>query len=198
MAASASLSASCGCSCSLRTNPKGLNFGQHANKFGASLLNSHLSKSNSNSNSTRPLKIVCARRVSSRQQEKERNKENRYSSSDVKAATSIPMEEEFEEEFADDGEEEVIKLPGDEPDFWEGPQWNTVGFIMQYLWAFGIVFALVACGIAVRTYNFGATDFKETPVFKEALESQGLFEEAPETPDSQVFEDNPAEVAPPP
>jgi hypothetical protein len=33
-------------------------------------------------------------------------------------------------------------LPGDEPDFWEGPQWNALGFIVQYLWAIGIVVAV--------------------------------------------------------
>ncbi|KDO41963.1 hypothetical protein CISIN_1g028069mg [Citrus sinensis] len=34
------------------------------------------------------------------------------------------------------------ELPGLEPDFWEGPQWGAFGFFLQYLWAFGIVFAL--------------------------------------------------------
>jgi hypothetical protein len=55
---------------------------------------------------------------------------------------------------------------------------------------------LVACGVAVRTYNFGATDFKEMPVYKEAIESQGLFDEAPETSNSEIFENNPTEDAP--
>lgn len=36
------------------------------------------------------------------------------------------------------------KLPGDEPDFWEGPQWDALGFVVQYLWAFGIVFAVIS------------------------------------------------------
>lgn len=31
---------------------------------------------------------------------------------------------------------------------------------------------IIACLVAVRTYNLGATDFKNTEVFKEALESQ--------------------------
>ena len=34
------------------------------------------------------------------------------------------------------------ELPGDKPDFWEGPQWDAFGFFVQYLWAFGIVFAV--------------------------------------------------------
>ncbi|XP_010036880.2 uncharacterized protein LOC104425781 [Eucalyptus grandis] len=85
-------------------------------------------------------------------------------------------------------------LPGDKPDFWEGPQWDAFGFFVQYLWAFGIGFALIACGIAVATYNQGATDFKDTPVYKESVQSRDLLEE----PDanSDVFESNPTEVAP--
>ncbi|KAL3695826.1 hypothetical protein R1sor_009902 [Riccia sorocarpa] len=64
------------------------------------------------------------------------------------------------------------KLEGLEPDFWEGEQWDGFGFALQYLWAFGVLVSLVACGIAVRTYNTGATDFKDTAVFKEAMDSQ--------------------------
>ncbi|XP_072992541.1 uncharacterized protein [Typha latifolia] len=87
------------------------------------------------------------------------------------------------------------EIPGDERDFWEGPQWNAFGFFIQYQWAFGIVFALIACGIAVSTYNEGATDFRETPAFKESIGSQELLEE-PEASNSDVFEGNPTEVAP--
>lgn len=36
------------------------------------------------------------------------------------------------------------ELPGDKPDFWEGPQWDALGFFVQYLWAFGIVFAVLS------------------------------------------------------
>ncbi|KAM7479714.1 hypothetical protein LguiA_027927 [Lonicera macranthoides] len=87
------------------------------------------------------------------------------------------------------------ELPGDEPDFWEGPQWDAFGFFIQYLWAFGIVFALISSGIAVATYNEGATDFKETPAYKESIQSQELLEE-PEESNSDVFESNPTEEAP--
>ncbi|XP_038986099.1 uncharacterized protein LOC120111919 [Phoenix dactylifera] len=87
------------------------------------------------------------------------------------------------------------ELPGEEPDFWEGPQWNAFGFFIQYQWAFGIVFALIACGISVATYNEGATDFRQTPVYKESIQSQELLEE-PEASNSDVFEGNPTEVAP--
>ncbi|XP_007036508.2 PREDICTED: uncharacterized protein LOC18604111 [Theobroma cacao] len=87
------------------------------------------------------------------------------------------------------------ELPGLQPDLWEGPQWDVLGFLVQYLWAFGIVFALIACGVAVSTYNEGATDFKETPAYKESIQSQELLEE-PEASNSDVFELNPTEVAP--
>jgi hypothetical protein len=45
---------------------------------------------------------------------------------------------------AEEDEEEYVRpvLPGDEPDFWEGPQWNALGFVVQYLWAIGIVVAV--------------------------------------------------------
>ncbi|KAL4316918.1 hypothetical protein AHAS_Ahas15G0333100 [Arachis hypogaea] len=116
-------------------------------------------------------------------------------------------------------------LPGEEKDFWEGPQWDWLGFFVEYLWAFGVVFAvtfdtlnllvyhsnydgvllviwypeiffnLVACGIAVATYNEGATDFKETPAYKESVQSRELLE-GPEASDSDIFESNPTEVAP--
>ncbi|KAL3512260.1 hypothetical protein ACH5RR_024977 [Cinchona calisaya] len=87
------------------------------------------------------------------------------------------------------------ELPGEKPNFWEGPQWDAFGFFIQYLWAFGIVFALIACGIAVTTYNEGATDFKDTPVYKESIQSRELLEE-PEASGSDVFESNPTEEAP--
>ncbi|CAA2970697.1 uncharacterized protein LOC111405253 [Olea europaea var. sylvestris] len=87
------------------------------------------------------------------------------------------------------------ELPGEKPDFWEGPQWDVFGFVLQYLWAFGIVFALIACGIAVATYNEGATDFKDTPVYKESIQSRDLLDE-PDASNSDVFESNPTEQAP--
>lgn len=60
-----------------------------------------------------------------------------------------------------------------------------VSFILQ----------LIACGIAVTTYNEGATDFKDTPAYKESVQSQELFE-GPEASNSDVFESNPTEEAP--
>lgn len=145
----------------------------------------------------RTFTIVSAKRVSSsRRTERVDERDTIPSSSSFSSVSpaTVPLEEEYEGDF--DEEYDVPKLPGEEPDFWEGPKWDTFGFIIRYLWAFGFVFGLVACGVAVRTYNFGATDFKETPVYKEAIESQGLFDEAPETSNSEIFENNPTEDAP--
>ncbi|KAI0507429.1 hypothetical protein KFK09_013554 [Dendrobium nobile] len=86
-------------------------------------------------------------------------------------------------------------LPGLEQDFWEGTQWDALGFFVQYMWAFGIVFGVIACGIAVATYNEGATDFKQTTVYKESIQSRELLEQ-PEDSNADVFEGNPTEVAP--
>lgn len=144
----------------------------------------------------RTLTVVSAKRVSSSRRTERVDERDTISSSSFSSASpaTVPLEEEAEDDF--DEEYDDPKLPGEEPDFWEGAQWNTFGFIIRYLWAFGFLFALVACGIAVRTYNFGATDFKETPVYKEAIESQGLFDEAPETSNSQIFDSDPTEEAP--
>ncbi|KAL6966631.1 hypothetical protein U1Q18_032412, partial [Sarracenia purpurea var. burkii] len=54
---------------------------------------------------------------------------------------------------------------------------------------------LIACGIAVSSYNEGATDFKATPAYKESIQSRELLEE-PEGSNSDVFESNPTEEAP--
>ncbi|KAL8487990.1 hypothetical protein ACS0TY_024317 [Phlomoides rotata] len=35
------------------------------------------------------------------------------------------------------------ELPGAKPDFFEGPQWDAFGFFIQYMWAFGVLFALL-------------------------------------------------------
>uniref|UniRef100_A0A0A9E075 Uncharacterized protein n=1 Tax=Arundo donax TaxID=35708 RepID=A0A0A9E075_ARUDO len=88
------------------------------------------------------------------------------------------------------------ELPDPEtPDFWEGPQWEALGFFVQYMWAFGVVFGLIACGVAVATYNDGATDFRDTPAYKESVQSQEFPEES-ESSSADVFEGNPTEVAP--
>ncbi|XP_042504758.1 uncharacterized protein LOC122081631 [Macadamia integrifolia] len=151
--------------------------------------------------------ITCARKFSSRT--------GRFDSKNKRSggATTTTTKEEEEEEEAEQEGEEIDKgiedgstvdvddgyflpeLPGDKPDFWEGPKWDALGFFVQYMWAFGIGFALIACGIAVATYNEGATDFKQTPVYKESIQSRELLEE-PEASNSDVFEANPTEEAP--
>lgn len=53
----------------------------------------------------------------------------------------------------------------------------------------------MACGVAAVTYNEGAADFKDTPAYKESVQSQEFIEE-PDSSNSDVFESNPTEVAP--
>lgn len=57
-----------------------------------------------------------------------------------------------------------------------------------------ILLQLIACGVAVATYNDGATDFRDTPAFKESQTQE--FPEESESSGSDVFEGNPTEVAP--
>lgn len=89
-----------------------------------------------------------------------------------KNTTVVPSQPEMTPEELAEYEKLVSQLEGKQPDFWEGEQWNWLGFVLQYLWVFGFVVSIIACLVAVRTYNLGATDFKNTEVFKEALESQ--------------------------
>jgi len=64
----------------------------------------------------------------------------------------------------------------------------SVGDGIRPLTVFNFWLQIIACLTAVRTYNLGATDFKDTEVFKEAIEYQvdsaegsgsSPFEEAP-------------------
>lgn len=89
-----------------------------------------------------------------------------------KNTTVVSSQPEMTPEELAEYEKIVSQLEGKQPDFWEGEQWNWLGFVIQYLWVFGFVVSIIACLVAVRTYNLGATDFKNTEVFKEALESQ--------------------------
>nr|DAD23222.1 TPA_asm: hypothetical protein HUJ06_024685 [Nelumbo nucifera] len=142
----------------------------------------------SSSRRKRNAHIVCARKISSRT--------GRFDSKNKKSGGLTTTREEdvgqkkeggvIEDDVDDTTSNSTVdvddgyflpELPGDKPDFWEGPQWDALGFFVQYMWAFGIVFALIACGIAVATYNEGATDFKQTPVYKESIQSRELLEE---------------------
>ncbi|XP_068660899.1 uncharacterized protein [Aristolochia californica] len=146
--------------------------------------------------------------VSSRRWDSHIPRARRVSSRTRKSLTTTPTREESLQQSpsSEEGPESVSsdsvddgyllpELPGDKPDFWEGPRWDALGFFVQYMWAFGVVFALIACGVAVATYNEGATDFKDTPVYKESVQSRELLDE-PEASDSGVFEGNPTENAP--
>ena len=47
---------------------------------------------------------------------------------------------------------------------------------------------LIACGVAVATYNDGATDFRDTPAYKESQTQE--FPEESESSSADVFEGN--------
>ncbi|BAF12963.1 uncharacterized LOC4333878 [Oryza sativa Japonica Group] len=156
------------------------------------------------------LHVARARRggVSSRTQRRleERGKNKRRGGGSVTAPAPPDMDEDAAAGEGVDWEGEPLgfevsttpmpELPDPEkPDFWEGPQWDALGFFVQYMWAFGVFFGLVACGFAVATYNEGATDFRETPSYKESVQTQEFPEES-ESSGSDVFEGNPTEVAP--
>ncbi|KAJ7973919.1 AT-rich interactive domain protein [Quillaja saponaria] len=149
--------------------------------------------------STRTLHIVAAKKFSPRTgrlDSKNRRGGITTKEQEVGQRTVEIQDDNKIENVGSSGEGYILpELPGDKPDFWEGSKWDAFGFFVQYLWAFGIVFALIACGIAVATYNEGATDFKETPAYKESIQSQELLEE-PEAFNSDVFDSNPTEVAP--
>ncbi|GJU09851.1 hypothetical protein Tco_1132247 [Tanacetum coccineum] len=66
---------------------------------------------------------------------------------------------------------------GLEKDFWEAPSgWIWVS-LLSICGLVSFFRRLVSSGIAVATYNEGATDFKETPAYKESIQSRDLLEE---------------------
>lgn len=112
-----------------------------------------------------PLTIVSASKKFSSSRTGKFDRKNRRSS----VSTKEEEEEEYEKKeliegvsqtnfsdasgVSDDGFE-MPELPGDKPDFWEGPQWDGFGFFVQYLWAFGIVFAV----IPIYNFAFSSSD----------------------------------------
>ncbi|XP_004300531.1 PREDICTED: uncharacterized protein LOC101298320 [Fragaria vesca subsp. vesca] len=144
----------------------------------------------------RTLHVVSAKRFTSRtgRLDNNNNKRSNTTTKDQEQDQRTAEIESLAAENIDDGYF-LPKLPGDEPDFWEGEQWDGLGFFVEYLWAFGFGFALIAAIAAVATFNEGATDFKETPTYKDAIQSRELLEE-PEGSGPDVFESNPTEVAP--
>lgn len=80
--------------------------------------------------------MVSAKRFSPR------SGKNRRGTTTTKDQEPLPTPE-IEDSVADADDGYFLPdLPGQEPDFWEGPQWDGLGFFVEYLWAFGIVFAV--------------------------------------------------------
>lgn len=90
----------------------------------------------------RTLTVVSAKRASSRRRTERVDERDTISSSSFSSSSpaTVPLEEDYEGDF--DEEYDDPKLPGEEPDFWEGPKWETLGFIIRYMWAFGFLFAV--------------------------------------------------------
>jgi hypothetical protein len=55
-----------------------------------------------------------------------------------KSVTVTPPEPEMSPAELKAYEEASAKLEGQQPGFWEGPQWNALGWIVQYMWVFGV------------------------------------------------------------
>ncbi|XP_045790764.1 uncharacterized protein LOC123885527 [Trifolium pratense] len=149
------------------------------------------SSSSSSSPSRRALHVVSAKKSSSRSK---RNQPPTTTTVDEELQPRSDIEIPF---YSDEDWPFEYRPPGTtkEPDFFEGEQWNTVGFIGEWLWVLGGLFAVLGGGFAAINYNSGASDFKETPAYKESVQSQELLEQ-PETSESDVFDSNPTEVAP--
>lgn len=91
------------------------------------------------------------------------------------------------------GADAEARRPGDQ--LLGGSKWDALDFFLASCTAFHILFMQVACGIMVATYNKGAIDFKQTPVYKRSIQSRELLEE-PEASNYDVFKANPTDDAP--
>ncbi|RDX77156.1 hypothetical protein CR513_42768, partial [Mucuna pruriens] len=85
-------------------------------------------------------------------------------------------------------------LPGQKPDFWEGPQWDWFGFFVQYSWIIGVPVAAILALTGCLTYD-PPKDLKQGAANKYSVQSGEVFVE-PDVYDSDVFDSNPTEVAP--
>ncbi|TKY44699.1 hypothetical protein E2542_SST30977 [Spatholobus suberectus] len=86
-------------------------------------------------------------------------------------------------------------LPGQEPDFWEGPQWDWLGTFVQYSWILGFAVAAILALLGCFTHHEPPKKLKEAAANKYSVQSSEVFEE-PDAYDSDVFDSNPTEVAP--
>lgn len=85
---------------------------------------------------SRPGRLGSKNKRDSATTKEERGERKEFQNFESSSEVSEGVVDEFDDGFV------LPKLPGDEPDFWEGPQWDALGFFVQYLWAFGIVFAV--------------------------------------------------------
>ncbi|KAK7314538.1 hypothetical protein VNO77_33064 [Canavalia gladiata] len=92
---------------------------------------------------------------------------------------------------------EWLGIPGSEPDYWQGPQWDWLGTFVKYSWIIGFPVAVIVTLYGCATHRVIPKDLKQAAAMKgsESVESSELFED-PKTFDSDVFDSNPTEVAP--
>lgn len=108
----------------------------------------------------RTLHVVSAKRFTSRTGRLDNSNNRRRSNTTTKDQDQDPLRQrtaEIENVGADNVDDGYFlpKLPGDEPDFWEGEQWDGLGFFVEYLWAFGFAFAVCK----VSSFWFGLVWF---------------------------------------
>ncbi|XP_020202471.1 uncharacterized protein LOC109788208 [Cajanus cajan] len=133
----------------------------------------------------------------------------------VTAAAEPQPSPEIEASVADsDFSFNYAELPGQEPDFWEGPQWDWFGTFVKYSWIIGFPvaasLALYGCftfheppervklaaakKYSVQNYSVQSAESVDS-VESESVDPSEVFEE-PDAYDSDVFDSNPTEVAP--
>ncbi|XP_027923505.1 uncharacterized protein LOC114181287 isoform X1 [Vigna unguiculata] len=149
------------------------------------------------------LHVACAKKFSS---ESRRFRAVTEPQATAEVEDEEPMDEEFVALY-----NKVNDLLREEPDFWEGPQWDLLGFFVKYSWIIGfgvaVCFSLYGCftyqepSKEVREEmerKYGVSTGVESSAESGANSSSGssdVFEDT-DAYDSDVFDSNPTEVAP--
>ncbi|KAL9324527.1 hypothetical protein ACSQ67_009384 [Phaseolus vulgaris] len=163
--------------------------------------------SSSNRTPRNHLHVACSKKFSSDSQP--------FSAvTEPQATAEIGDEEPMDEEFAA-LYSKVNDILEEEADFWEGPQWDLLGFFVKYSWIIGFGVAVCVSLYGCLTYQqpskevmdeierkYGVRSGVESSVessgdssAKSSAESNDVFEDL-DSYDSDVFDSNPTEVAP--
>ncbi|WIA29065.1 hypothetical protein OEZ86_011577 [Tetradesmus obliquus] len=122
-------------------------------------------------------RVVCRARKAQKQQEQQQSTPQEAAPAPAAAPSSsapeVPVQP-VTREFSALGSKVVesnvaFKGPEDEPDFWEGNQFENFGKALENYFIPGLIVLGVVCGgIAAKTYNEGATTFVKTPTGPDA------------------------------